>query len=264
MLKYLIPLLIVGQAHGALIISDVDDTIKITNSGSLVDAAWSGVFTKDVFPGMPEMYRAWGEQNKIYFVTGAPTLISGRISELLREHNVTYESLTTRSNILERTHSYKMRAISRIMDRAPNEQVILIGDDVSADHLVFQDLAEKYPGRILAAYVRPVKNRAALENQIPYVTAYDIATTELREQRLGIVQYGRITAAVMTGDAAKLFPKFTWCPKELDGSALPTENSTHLGAQQVEDRIESICRGRARRVRAVKEEVIASTEEITE
>lgn len=239
--------LVLSSAHAALVISDVDDTIKITNSGSLVDAAWSGVFKKEVFPGMPELYRAWGKQHKIYFVTGSPTIIRDRIQDLLREHKVRYERLVTRSNILERTYSYKLHAISRIMEAQPTEQVVLVGDDVSADHEVFKALDEKFPGRVLVSYVRPVRNRPALAGQVPYVTAYDINTTELAAGRIGLVDYGVITAAVMVGAPEKLLPPFAWCPTELDGTLLPTESSSHLGAQQVEDRVEEICRGRGAR-----------------
>lgn len=238
-------LLIATQANALMIISDVDDTIKITNSGSVIDATWSGVFKNEVFPGMPELYRAWNSPaTQIHFVTGSPTLIKEKIKDLLSFHKITYASLTTRNNLLESTYKYKMREISKIMDRDLLEQVVFIGDDVSHDHTVFADLSAKYPGRVLASYVRPVKNRPGLDEQVPYVTAFDVATSELAAGRVGLLDYGRITAAVMTGPKERLFPKFTWCPTELEGTNLPTESSTYLGAQQVEDHIESICRGR--------------------
>lgn len=243
MFKYILPILLIGQAHATLIISDVDDTIKITNSGSIVDATWSGLFKDKVFPGMPELYRAWGNtENKIHFVTGAPSVIRGKIRSLLAHHKVPYESLTTRGNILEGNYSYKMKAISRIMKASPEEQVVLIGDDVSQDHNVFAAIAKKFPNRVAASYIRLVKNRTLPEGLIPYVSAYDVVTTEVESARLNLIDYGVVTTAVMTGPKERLMPSFAWCPTEMEGTLLPTESSRYVGAQQVEDRIEEICR----------------------
>lgn len=242
MFKYLLPILLIGHAHASLIISDVDDTIKITNSGSIIDATWSGLFLNRVFLGMPETYRAWGKKNKIHFVTAAPSVLTKKIKSLLTHHKVPYESLTTRRNLLESHFPYKMKAISRIMDASPDELVVLIGDDVSQDPTVFAALDKKYPGRVSASYIRLVKNLSLPEGLIPYVSAHDIASTEVSEGRLNLIDYGIITTAVMTGPKDRLIPDFAWCPTEMDGTNLPTESSTYIGAQQVEDRIEGLCR----------------------
>lgn len=245
MFKFVLGFLLISSAHATMVISDVDDTLKITNSGSATDATWNGFFEKHVFPGMPELYKAWSsEKTTIHFVTGSPGIVRKNIIAMLKNNKITYATLITRPNLLESTYKFKMRAISRLMEASPLEQVVLIGDDVSHDHLVFRDLNEKFPGRVLASYIRPVKNRAGLEGQIPYVTAYDVVTNEVAEGRMGLLDYGVVMAAVLTGSKTRLFPKFTWCPTELDGTTLPTESSTYLGAQQVEDHIESICRGR--------------------
>ena len=245
MLSILFAFIFTTQAKAYMVISDVDDTVKITNSGSTTQAAWSGLFKKDVFPGMPEMYRAWSSEGaQLHFVTASPALVRGKIIELLNHHQIAAASLTLRGNLFESKFKYKVREISKIMDRFLAEDVILVGDDVGQDPEVFVALKAKYGNRILVSYVRPVQARDALAGNIPYVTAFDIASEERALGRLDFLTMGRITLAVVKGDKTKLFPKFAWCPLEIDDTGLPTDSSSELGAEQVELFIETLCRER--------------------
>jgi hypothetical protein len=246
MLSLIAALFVSTSAHAFMVISDVDDTIKITNSGDTVQAAWSGMFKKDVFPGMPLMFKAWSNEGaQIHFVTASPTIIRGKIREMLAHYEVTYASLVLRGNLLESKLKYKTREISKIMDRFPNEDVILVGDDVGKDPEVFAVLKEKYGARVLASYIRPVRARAALAGQIPYVTTFDLVSEENLDGRVSFGTVLRVTAEVLAGDESKLFPKFAWCPAEIDETELPTETSPLVMAAIVEERIESICAARS-------------------
>lgn len=245
MLSLLFALIFTTQAHAYMVISDVDDTVKITNSGSTTQAAWSGLFKKDVFPGMPEAYRAWSAEGaQLHFVTASPTLIRSKIKELLTHYQIPVASLTLRGNLFESKLHYKVREISKIMDRFSSEDVILVGDDVGQDPEVFAALKEKYGARVLVSYIRPVRAREALPGIIPYVTAFDIASEERAQGRLNFIEMSRITLAVVKGDKTKLFPRFAWCPLEIDDTGLPTDSSSELGAEKVEIFIETLCRER--------------------
>lgn len=245
MLSIIFAFLFTTSAHAYMVISDVDDTVKITNSGSTTQAAWSGFFKKDVFPGMPEMYKAWSAEGaQLHFVTASPKLIRSKMLQLLSHHDIPVASLVLRGNLLESKLSFKVRAISKIMDEFPLEDVILVGDDVGKDPEVSVALRAKYGSRILVSYIRPVQARTALEGNIPYVTAFDIASEERALGRLDFLTMGRITLAVVTADKTKLFPRFAWCPQEIDDTGLPTDSSSELGAEKVETFIETLCRER--------------------
>lgn len=245
MFSLLLSILLSTSAHAYLVISDVDDTIKITNSGNTAQAAWSGLFKNDVFPGMPEIYRAWAEDGaELHFVTASPNVLNGKIKQLLQHHKVPAKSLTTRKNLLESKLQYKTRVISQLMDQYPHEAVVLVGDDVGQDPEVFELISQKYRDRVLTSYIRPVKARRSPAGLVPYVTAFDIASHERREGRLGAEIIVRATIAVLTGEASKLLPKFTWCPKEIDNTGLPTDTSPYAAAERIEERVEKICQGR--------------------
>lgn len=251
MMKALISLtfsfLLMESAHALMIISDVDDTVKITNSGSTLGSTWSGLFKKSAFVGMPAVYRAWdAEKAKIYFVTGSPTIVGKNMHAMMNANNIPYISITFRSNQSEETYKYKMRAVSRLMDRHPEEQVVLLGDNVNSDFDVYRDIAAKYPGRVLATYIHHVKNRASLEGQIPWVTAYDIAVTEGEQGRVKALLATAVKDAVIKGDKSKLFPSYAWCPKDLSNTGLPTENTTDAHGAQVKKYVETLCQNRGK------------------
>ena len=245
MMSLLLTLFLTTSAHAYMVISDVDDTIKITNSGDALQGAWRGLFTKDVFPAMPELYKAWAKDGAtLHFVTASPSLLEKKIKELLAHYEVPYATLVLRRNIFESKLKYKVRSISQIMDRYPEEEVVLVGDDVGQDPEVFQELQKLYPGRVLSIYIRPVEARDIPLDQIPYVTTFDIVNEEHQERRLSYSMMLNTARLVVAGDASKLFPKFAWCPTDLSGTRLPTERSPFVTAYAVKARIEMICRAR--------------------
>lgn len=243
MLSLIFALLFSSSAQALMVISDVDDTIKITNSGNTWQAAWSGLFTRDVFPAMPEIYQNWAQEGaQLHFVTASPSLIRRKIQQLLATYQIPYASLTLRRNLVESKLSYKVRSIRAIMDQHPDEDVILIGDDVGQDPEVFVELERLYPSRVLKSYIRPVNPRTALPTQIPYITAFDIANEEHLDGRMKYTTMLNLARLVVMGDADKLFPRFAWCPADLSQTSVPTETSPFSAAYAVKARIESICR----------------------
>jgi hypothetical protein len=245
MLSLLFAFFLTTSAQAYMVISDVDDTIKITNSGDALQGAWRGLFTKDVFPAMPELYRAWAKNGAtLHFVTASPSLLENKIKELLAFYEVPYSSLILRRNIFESKLKYKVRSISQIMNRYPEEEVILVGDDVGQDPEVFQELQKLYPERVLSIYIRPVEAREIPLDQIPYITTFDIINEEHQERRLSYTTLLNTARLIVAGDADKLFPKFAWCPSDLQGTRLPTETSPFVSAYAVKTRIEMICRAR--------------------
>lgn len=244
-LIYSLALLLSFNSYAYLVISDVDDTIKITNSGNLWQAAWRGAFTKDVFPGMIDVYKSWGSDDaKIYFVTASPSILRSKINELLHTYEVPHVKLITRRNVLESKLAYKVREYKKILEAHPEEDAVLVGDDVGQDPEVFAEITRLYPSRVLVSYIRPVKNRAALPEQIPYITSFDIATSERSSGRMGFEIIAKAAVATLTGEEEKLLPQFAWCPKDVRATNLPVVTSPHVIAWNIMERINRICGAR--------------------
>jgi hypothetical protein len=89
-----------------------------------------------------------------------------------------------------------------------------------------------------------VKNRAALPDQIPYITSFDIATTERSLGRMRFDIIAKTAVATLTGEEEKLLPEFTWCPKDVRSTNLPVVRSPHVVAWNIMERINRICGAR--------------------
>ena len=245
LLSIFITIASIPSVDAFMVVSDVDDTIKLTNSGSTFGSTWSGLFIKSAFLGMPAVYQSWkAEGAKIYFVTGSPPIVGKNMHAMMKHNKVPYISITFRSNMSEDTVKYKMRAISKLFDRHPEEQVVLIGDDVTVDHDVFKLLNEKYPGRVLAMYVHQVKKRGYHEGQIPWVTAFDVAVSESDSSRVKGILTDGVRNIIIRGDKKKLFPSYAWCPKDLSQTQLPTEHTSDRNGALVKQYIEALCQAR--------------------
>ena len=72
-----------------LVISDVDDTIKMTAvlSGKTM-MTFNGLVRKKAFAGMSELYQELNNQDStIFYVSGSPKIIKSRVNEFLDENN---------------------------------------------------------------------------------------------------------------------------------------------------------------------------------
>lgn len=240
----LLAALLVPRAHAYVVLTDLDDTLKITNAAYDATAAWNGLFSTRVFAGMPTYLRGTeGEREALYVLSGSPPLVRGRIKQLLRENRVAYDGLVLRPDLRESALKYKTREISRLMAAHPATEWILIGDDVDSDPEVYAEISRRHPGRVLAIYIRPVRHRAMLPGQIPYLTAFDIALSEELAERLHPGVTSQVAADIMDAPTSRVLPHFVWCPREM-GPEFPTTQTVDPVTTGIENRVETICRSR--------------------
>lgn len=225
-----------SASHGYVLVSDLDDTIKITHSASAAGAVWNGIFTKRVFAGMPEYLRSTvSSRTAFYVVTGSTSLVRGRITELLRDNQIIHNGLMTRNNQAEAIASFKLRMIRPLMAKHPGEDFIFLGDDVDQDPEIYARLAQENPGRVRAIYIRPVRHRAVPREISRYLSATDIAISEYHEGRFPQAGLDRVNAAILASPAKWLLPAFAWCPVKV-----PPDYACYAEVA-VTQKIEKIC-----------------------
>ena len=219
MKNYILSLLVLLSLNsvfaGITIVSDLDDTIKITNSGTQVDRAINALFTKHVFTGIPEFYQgAKFYADELHIVSASPTLLRGLILADLKKKNIEINSLTLKNLSSRETKlEYKVKAIQQLIENS-SDDFVMIGDDVGQDPEVYDALLKHYPNRVLATYIHVITGRKIPESSVPYYTTFDLF---LREYLAGRMQ----KAAVEKGVAALkdeqnmelIFPHFAQCPK---------------------------------------------------
>jgi len=153
---------------GYSIISDIDDTIKISNVLNK-DELIKNTFTKKFEPvnGMSKLYRMFEEKGCVFhYVSGSPWQIYPSFSKFIIDEKFPAGSVSLKNfRLKDRSFiefisadqlTYKLNAIKTIMDRFPGRQFILIGDSGEKDPEVYSELAAQYKDRVKYIFIRDV------------------------------------------------------------------------------------------------------------
>lgn len=165
--------LISNQANPMGIISDVDDTIIHTDIIRKIQMIVNTVIydseNRVVFDGVPELYRALCGDNKnpLFFVSGSSYNLYEMLIAFCRINRIPRAPFVLRDLgigeghwIRESSEHFKTRNIEFILNLYDRLPFILIGDSGEEDPEIYLDIHRKYPGRVLAIYIRQVHSDA--------------------------------------------------------------------------------------------------------
>jgi phosphatidate phosphatase APP1 len=156
------------------IISDIDDTVIRTDVTALLRMARNLLLgnarTRLPFPGVAEFYRALQggadghAANPLFYVSSSPWNLYELLIEVFERHGIPLGPLMLRDwgvssqELLPTGHgAHKGDAIARIFDSYPHLPFVLVGDSGQEDPEIYAAIIHKYPGRVLAAYIRSVR-----------------------------------------------------------------------------------------------------------
>ena len=153
--------------HGLSVISDIDDTIKISE---VIDkkALIEHVFFKDyeATPGMPEFYAELEKQVAYFhYISASPWQLYPSLKPFVDAHypkgsfSLRHFRVTDSSFIrfFRSSMDYKIATISSIIERYPQHEFILIGDSGENDPEVYATIFRRYPSKIRKILIREVK-----------------------------------------------------------------------------------------------------------
>lgn len=232
---------------GITIISDLDDTIKITNAGSKTNATFNGLFTKRVFTGMTEFFEETKSYtNSLHVVTASPTIIRPRVTATLAANAIDPDDVYLKPIFKgEDKISFKVRVIKSIMAET-NDDVILMGDDVDKDPEVYTEIQRRFPRRVLGAYIHVVRNRPIPANLTRYWTTFDLALREFISGRMAMASVKKIGKPLLrTSKLSRIFPKFANCPTEADVFEWQLQTVFIREAQELTEKLNQYCLSRA-------------------
>ncbi len=167
---------IVSRA-GISVISDIDDTIKVSE---VLDrkALLRNTFLKDfkMVEGMPALYRAWAERRTVFhYVTASPWQLYEPLEAFVRDSGFPAGTFHMRpfrlkdSSILDICSSsidYKTSQIVPLIEASGKRQFVLVGDSGEKDPEIYGAVARKFPGAILAIFIRDVTDEGAKSERI--------------------------------------------------------------------------------------------------
>ncbi|THU92947.1 hypothetical protein K435DRAFT_779999 [Dendrothele bispora CBS 962.96] len=149
------------------VISDVDDTVKLSNISSGARAVFHNVFVKElsdlVIPGMGEWYSdIWRKGARFHYVSNGPFELLPVIGEFFKIAKLPPGSIKLRSyagkslfsGLLSAPLVRKRAGVLDIIDAFPATKFILVGDSGEQDLELYAELAREKPSQILAVFIR--------------------------------------------------------------------------------------------------------------
>ncbi len=120
---------------GVSVISDIDDTIKISqvlSKRSLLKHTFYNYFQP--VEGMNEVYQKWSEQNcQFHYVSGSPWQLYPALRGFLEKYKYPMGTMNLRKFVwslkfLKLPDTYKMEIITQIINSYPSRKYICVGD----------------------------------------------------------------------------------------------------------------------------------------
>ncbi len=143
-----------------LVVSDLDDTVAVTNVGQ-VGKLLASVFlmdeaTQPAVPGMAALYRCLAAARPppaFAYVSGSPVQLSPRVEAFLALNGFPPAALHLRDVGPGTLSGYKEPVLERLAARFP-QPFVLVGDSGERDPEIYAAFARAHPGRVRAIYVR--------------------------------------------------------------------------------------------------------------
>jgi hypothetical protein len=172
------------EPEGLSVVSDVDDTVKVTHVPAGKRTVLRNTFLKafQAAEGMRERYLGFvteagsSADTCFHYVSGSPWQLYGPLSRFLFEQAQfpagTVHMKNLRKNLLDRgalrdimsfalggdlaTLDQKVRQITNLMIHLPGRKFILVGDSGEKDPEVYRAIRKLFPNQVLKIYIRDV------------------------------------------------------------------------------------------------------------
>jgi hypothetical protein len=236
-----------------LVISDVDDTIKITDVlGTKTHVFFNGVFRTRSFSGMSELYEKFSQNGDvIHYVSGSPKIISSRVENFLEENHFPQKyNLTLKDGLHDDTFHYKVHTIRELIKSENPDKVILIGDDTEHDPEIYDLISKENPAITRSIYIRAVQNRELPANVLirNFFAAPELAAFEVTRGTMDVDSLGTVAKAfIYSWGESDISIKDRYCPKEGRAGigemiSASTDDKFTAILEKVQEKIVSSCR----------------------
>lgn len=157
------------------LISDIDDTVKMSNVVSGARSAFYNVFVKDlaenVIPGMGNWYMdMWRRGVRFHYVSNGPFELLPVVNEFFQLSGLppgsvklkSYAGRTLFNGLFSAPAERKRAGLVDVLDSFPTSQFFLVGDSGEQDMELYASCARERPHQILAIFIRDAHNHDAV------------------------------------------------------------------------------------------------------
>ncbi len=171
------PRLFQGKAQlisplGISVISDIDDTIKISNVKDK-EALLKNTFLKPFRPvsGMAHVFQNWEQQGAAFhYLSASPWHLYPALSEFISNSGFPEGSYNLKNfrikdqsffNLFSSQQQYKKPIVEKLLKKYPGRRFILVGDAGEEDPEIFADIARSYPQQVVHIFIRDLNSDKA-------------------------------------------------------------------------------------------------------
>ncbi len=250
-------LLTSGQSASAyVLVTDVDDTIKVTHVRDVVDRTVRFFTEPKSFAGMELLYhRLLNSQphGEFAVVSGAPRAVQMAVQWFLVAFGFPAPSYLQTREMFEDTALLKIKAISNLFrfNERDGSVVVMVGDDTEQDPYVYDNISKNYYIEP-TVYIRRVSNRGIGAGAQYFDSAADIAVLEFLAGRLEPQDVYDVYKSILSEtELSRLFVPGEYCPNDSSPRLSTTVPRTFLepamikGLIEVENHLRRACRGTA-------------------
>lgn len=149
------------------VISDIDDTVVVTNATSLLGMARSVIrnaASRLPFEGVADLYRALhADVNPIFYVSSSPWNLYELLHDFMEINRLPHGPMFLQNwgidestLVLAGHETHKLAQIQLLVEYYPDLPFVLIGDSGQHDPEIYLRVIQSHPNRILAAIIRDV------------------------------------------------------------------------------------------------------------
>ena len=175
--------------NGISVISDVDDTIKISAVNSRHELL-RNTFCRpyQAVPGMAEAYERWAKSDGVtfHYVSASPWQLYVPLEAFVRSNGFPAGTLNLKAfrwkdrtffDLFKSPEEYKLSTIEPLMKRFPERRLVLVGDSGEKDPEIYGTIARKHTNQIAQIFIRNVTAEKA--DSARYRSAFGGLSTNL-------------------------------------------------------------------------------------
>ena len=202
-----------------VLVSDWDDTIKISHSNSAGSTVVRGLFSDRLFAGAAEFINLMETVCRTYVLSDSPNLLRGRIHAALRHHSVGEpDGIVLRNWFRQKRATFKSEMLEGILAANPESDLrfVLIGDDTEQDPEIYADFRDRHPeldGRTQTFVHRVNQIPLAHADQVGFTVYPEIATALAETFAFGPAETDSVKVAFLRARDQDILPKFARCPE---------------------------------------------------
>lgn len=245
-LFFISSLSVAAPEQGFHLVSGFDDVLKQAENQNLFKAALRLLKTEKTFTGMSELYQelttSRKEETKFFLISGTSHWFLKSSQAFIVNSRFPKAQYFFRNWLTEWSLTdFKVNSIRSALSPFPEGKMIVIFDNSEASQHLVRLIPEKFPGQVIAIYLRQTVQKPETPGAMQFVTAFELGLEEWKKGRISSFGLERITQVILNEKTPEnLIPAYAFCPKDYN----PCVRAELTNCHSIRTKVRAICESR--------------------